>query len=144
MTHRAESITAAVVTTVTGLTTTGTRVFRGRVRTVETAPAITVSMGGDDIVPEQSAYPRQYRDLHIKITSHVENNTAPDTQLNLIREEVYNALLADRTLGLAYVIDIALIGDDEPELSGEAEKITGSQQMNFVVKYFHSWSDAGA
>lgn len=144
MTHRAESIMAAVKTAVTGLTTTGDRVERGRVRNVETAPALSVEMGADDINPERSTYPRVNRDLNVKIFAYVKTNTAPDTQLNLIREEVYAALMADRTLGLTYVIDTEAIGDDEPELTGESEQITGKQQMNFVVKYQHSWTNAGA
>ena len=142
--HRAESIMQAVTTKVTGLATTGARVFRGRVRTIETAPALTVEMGADNVDEDRSSYPRIRRELNIKITAHIKNNTDPDSDLNTIREEVYNALMADRTQGLSYVIDTESIGDDEPELSGESEKITGSQLMNFVVKYSHSWTDAGA
>lgn len=142
--HRAETIMAAVETAVTGLTTTSTRVERTRVRTVETAPALSIEQGGDDVNPEKSSFPLKARDLNVKIIAHVKNNTAPETQMNLIREEVYAALFADTTLGLAFVEDLDLIGDDEPEFTGEADQITGRQVMNFVVKYRHSWTDAGA
>lgn len=144
MTHRAEEIMAAVTTTVTGLTTTGDRVERGRVRNVETAPALSVEMGADDVNPERSTYPKIARDLNIKIFIYVKRNSSPDTQLNLIREEVFAAIMADTTLGLIFVTDTESIGDDEPELTGESEQITGKQQMNFVVKYTHSWTNAGA
>lgn len=144
MTHRAETIMDAVETVLTGLTTTGARVQRTRVRTVETAPALSIEQGGDDVNEDASSFPLRARDLNVKIIAHVENNTAPETQMNLIREEVYNAMLTDNALGLTYITDIELIGDDEPEFTGEGEKISGKQVMNYVVKYRHSWTDAGA
>ena len=144
MTHRAESIMAAVETAITGLTTTGARVVRARVRTVENAPALSLEQGADDVNPELSNYPKLARELNIKIFAHVKDNDTADTNLNLIREEVFSAMMADRTLGLAYVVDVDLIGDDEPEFTGDSDQIVGRQQMNFVVKYRHSWTDAGA
>jgi len=144
MTHRAETVMAAVVTAVEGLTTTGSRVVRSRVRTVETAPSLSVEQGGDDVNPELTSYPKVTRDLNVKIIIHVKQNTDPETQLNLIREEVYAAIMADTTLGIAFVIDTMPIGDDEPEFTGDADQITGRQMMNFVVKYRHSWTSAGA
>jgi len=145
MTHRAENIMDAVTTTVTGLTTTGTRVVRGRVYSVETAPALTVEMGSDFVDRETSDFVNANRTLVVKITAIVKANSEPDSQLNTIREEVYNALLADRTLGAtAGVIDVWLDTDDEPELSSEADQTIGKQQMNYMVKYRHSYTDAGA
>jgi hypothetical protein len=144
MTHRAESITAAFTTAVTGLTTTGARVVRSRVDTVEDVPALSIEMGPDDVDIESSNIQRIHRELTIRVWAFVKTNSSPDTQLNLIREEVYNAVTSDRTLGLSYVTDIMLIGDDEPEMSGDADTIMHKQRMNFVVKYRHAWSDAGA
>ena len=135
---------AAVLSTLTGLTTTGTRVERTRVRTVETAPALTIEMGGDDVNEEQSAYPNIARELNVKIIAHVKKNSAMDTQLNLIRQEVYVALMADTTQGQTFVTDTFLISDDEPEFTGDADQIVGRQQMNFVIQYRHSWTDPGA
>ena len=101
-------------------------------------------MGDDNVVTDRSSYPRVERDLNVQIAIHVKNNTDPDTDLNQIRAEVYAAMMADRTQGLTYVLDTESIGDDEPELTGEGEKVTARQQMNFIVKYRHSWSDAEA
>lgn len=142
--HRAETIMDQVVASVTGLATTGTRVVRARVRTVETAPALSVEMGGDDVAPDRSAWPRIERELNVQIIIHVKNNTEPDSDLNQIRAEVYAAMMADRTLGQTFVMDVDPIGDNEPEITGEGEKVTARQQMNFVVKYRHSWDNAEA
>ena len=144
MTHRAEQIMVKVKTVITGLTTTATRVVRARVRTVENAPALSLEQGADDVNPELSNFPKLARELNVKIIAHVKDNDDADTNLNLIRSEVFAAMMADRTLGLAYVVDVDLIGDDEPEFTGESDQIVGRQQMNFVVKYRHSWTDAGA
>lgn len=134
----------AIEAAITGLATTGPNVVRGKVRTVETPPALSLEMGADDVNPETSSFPRKHRELNVKVFSFVKQNDNPDTLLNTIRSEVYAAIMADTTLGLQYVIDVDLIGDDEPELSGEADQITGRQQMNYVVSYRHSWTDAGA
>lgn len=145
MTHRAENIMDAVVTTLTGLTTTDTRVERGRIYSVETAPALTIEMGQDFVDREASDFVNANRQLVVKIIAYVKANSEPDSVLNTIREEVYNALIADRTLGAtAGVIDIWLDSDDEPELSGESDQAIAKQQLNYVVKYRHSYTDAGA
>lgn len=146
MTHRAETILSTVQTLLDGLTTTGSNVERGRVRVVEDGeyPSLTIGMGGDDVNPDLSNYPEVHRDLNLKIIIHVKNNTAPYTQLNLIREEVYKALLSDPTLGLGYVVDSNSLSDEEPEFTGEADQIVGQQVMNFSIEYRHSWTDPGA
>ena len=134
----------AVETVITGLTTTSTRVVRARVRTVESAPALSLEMGADDVNPEASSYPRIHRDLNIKIIAHVKNNDTYESQLNTIRAEVFAALMTSPQLGLSFVVDTDLIGDDEPEFTGESDQVTGRQQMNFVVKYRHSWTSTEA
>jgi len=144
MTLRAETIMATVLTTVTGLTTTGSRTERSKVRTIETTPALSVEQGADNVAPDRLVYPNVGKDLNIKIVIHTKLNTDPETQLNLIREEVYTALMTDMTLGLAFVIDVEPIGDDEPEYTGDADQITARLSMNFIIKYQHSWTDAGA
>jgi len=142
--HRAESIMDAVNTAITGLTTTTTRVVRARVRTIESAPALSLEQGGDDVNPDSSNFPKVRRDLNVKIILHVKNNVTYEQDLNTMRAEVFAAMMADRTLGLAYVIDVESMGDDEPEFTGDADQIVGRQQMNFVVKYSHSWDSAEA
>jgi len=142
--HRAEAIMDAVNTAILGLTTTATRVVRARVRTVENAPALSLEQGADDVNPELSSFPKVARELNVKIIAHVKDNVDADSNLNLIRSEVFAAMRADNALNLTYVVDIDLIGDDEPEFTGEADQIVGRQVMNYVVKYRHSWTDAGA
>ena len=78
------------------------------------------------------------------VTSHVKTTGVLDTLLNQIRREVWVAMMADRTLGLPYVIDVRPLGDNEPELSDELEKGAARQRLFFLVKYRHSVADPGA
>lgn len=142
--HRAEEIITAIELALTGLATTGSRVYRSRVRSIEDAPALAVEMGADDVSVDASNYPQVARELNVKIIAFVKNNTSFDSDLNAIRAEVFEALMTDPTLALSFVTDTMLISDNEPEFSGEGDQITGKQQMDYVVKYRHSWNSTEA
>jgi len=143
MTHRAESIMQAVVTNVTGLTTTSTRVSRGRAYPISDVPALTVEMGQDVVALQNLSYID--RDLDIVITGHAKQTTQYDTTLNLIREEVHIALMANRQQGLTnYVLDTMPVGDGAPELSGDGDQPISRQRMTWRIRYRHSVTNPGA
>ena len=143
MTHRAELIMAAVLTNVTGLTTTGARVSRGRAYPVETTPALTVESGNDQIVVQNLSFID--REMDVLITAHVKTTGQYDTTLNLIREQVHIALMANRSQGLiSVIIDTMPVGDEAPELTGDADKPTARQRMNWRIKYRHAVTNPGA
>jgi len=145
MTHRAEDIMVAVLAKVTGLATTGANVSRGRSQPVETVPALTLEQGEDSIPDGINNLAVVDRALSVRVIAYVKSNTQFDTALNLIREEVYAALMSDRTQGLSnIVLDTYPMGDDEPEISGDAEKNIGRQVINFEIHYRHSLTNAGA
>jgi len=146
MTHRAESIMVAVLDKIDNLTTTGTRVERGRVYPVDpdAGPALTLEMGPDVVVLQNIAFID--RELTVHIIAHVKltSSTEHETVLNTIREEVHIALRADYTQGLDYIKDTIPEGDDEPEASGDADKPTARQRMNWRIRYRHSVTNPGA
>ena len=146
MTHRAESIVSAVVTTLTGLTTTGSNVFRGRVYAVPDAslPALCVYQGEDKIIGQ---YSQAKYDCAITITVEAlvkTSSTQVDTTLNTIREEVVEALQADYTQGLAYVLNTIEGDTSAPELSGEGDKPSAAVRMEWQFHYRRSRTDPGA
>lgn len=152
MTARAEDIMAAVKTTLTGLTTTGANVQRGQIYRHEVAklPAISLFMGDDQITSEYQTGLIDW-DLILKIESTVMLDSAYttldntlETQLNTIREEIHLALMADPTLGLAFVIDISPSIAAEPILSGEGAEATATQSLEYVISYRSSRTDIGA
>ncbi len=141
--HKAEQILSAVITKVTGLTTTGANVFRGRVYAVPDGrlPALCVFMGTDEVIGQWS---HQHVDslLTIHIDAKVKDSAAQvDTTLNQIRKEVAIALQADITQGLSFVQDTQEGDAAEPDLSGEADKPIASQRLEWVFRYRRNRTD---
>lgn len=139
MTHRAESITATVATTVTGLTTTGSNVFRGRPYNIEAGdlPALFVRMGAEEKLQDQSQG-RTLWQLPIIITGVVKSITINvETLLNQVRAEVHVALRADYTLGLAYVYDIDEGAPGDIDIEAGDQPIA-SQSWTWAVLYWRA------
>jgi hypothetical protein len=146
VTHRAESIAAAVQALVTNLTTTGARVDRGRADNIDSTkcPALRVYVGEDRVV-DPWAHALLDSDLEVNVDAHVHTSAANvETLLHLIRSEVTVALLADYTLGLAYVHSIVEVGAGRPALEGEMAKPAGKLEMHFVVRYRRSRTNPDA
>lgn len=142
--HRAEQVMEAVLAIVTGLVSTGVRVYRGRVAPVrdEDLPALLVNMGADRPV-EPADRTMQHFDsiLRVTVTPVVKTSSAQvDTLLNQIRLEAEIALAADPRLGLAWVIDSGFVGADEPDL-GENDRQVASQGLQWEVLYRRSYED---
>lgn len=129
---RAEDIMDAVVTAVTGLTTTGSNVRRARVYDWDTTPSLSVYMGQDTVINELISGLLDW-ELIVVVESHV-SGTSVDQTINTIRKEVHSALMSDHTLGLNFVHDI------NPELAGEPELDAGDkpiarQRLEYKVTY---------
>lgn len=144
MTHRAESIMVAVLDKIDGLTTTSTRASRGRAYPVDgdALPALTLEQGVDEVDLQNMAFIDRHLDF--SIIAHVKTTGTTETTLNLIREEVHVALMADRTQGLSYVRDTLPLGDGEPDISGDSNQSIARLRMNWRIKYRHSITDPGA
>ena len=136
--HRAESIMQAITTNLTGLATTGANVHRGRVYTLASVPALSVSMGQDENLTDARTWPFLTRRLQVIISAHVKTTTQLETQLNQIKTEVFAALNADISQGLAYVIDTELAIDEQPELDAEQDQPAARCDMQWTILYRHS------
>jgi hypothetical protein len=144
MTHRAESILSAVVTNVTSLTTTGTRVHRGRVYAITDFPALSVYQGEDRVIGQYSQA-KYDCELTVLIEALVKTSSSQvDTVLNTIREEVVEALQADYTQGLAYVLNTVEGDSSAPELSGDGDQPSAMLRMEWKFHYRRSRTDPGA
>lgn len=146
MTHRAESIVVALLDKIDSLTTTTTHAYRGRVRPLQESelPALFLYMGADEIIQHQlqgqlDSLLTVYIDIVVKTAS-----AQVDTTLNTIREEVTEALQANYTQGLAYVLDTREIGAGEPDLSGDGDQRTGVMRTTWQIHYRRSRADPGA
>jgi len=144
--HRAEDIVAAVVTKVTGLTTTGSRVFRGRVYPLQDTeePALCVFLKSDNPDEPSNSFSILDSDLSISIQAYVKTSASQvDTVLNQIRKEVTIALQADNKQGLAYVIE-TFEGPADYAVRGEGDKPTAVLTMDWKFKYRRSRQDPSA
>lgn len=140
MTHKAETILEAVVTAVSGLTTTGSSVERGRAYAVGVVPSLSVFMG-EDRVDNELAIGHYDRMLEIFVESHVATIGNIETDLNQIRAEVFAALRADHTLGDT-CIELRPEADSRPEIQGETDTPHAMQQLLFLAYYRHSTTSA--
>lgn len=136
MAGETELIMSTVESMVTGLTTTGDEVHRGRTNPLAEGAtnALSLYQGPDDKVADE--WPTSRRALTLYIDAHTQSPTEQvDTRLNQIRDEVDAAMTAVRSLGLSFVIDVEPGGPEEPELSGDGEQVTAVLRMPWLIKY---------
>jgi hypothetical protein len=137
--HRAESIMQAITTNVTGLTTTGANVYRGRAYPVAALPALSVSQGAQQRLDDYETMPTIARTLDVDITAHVQQVANTETTLNQIETEIYSSLKSSANLGLPYVLDIEWRSSAAPDQDGKSSEVPiASMVITFEVRYEHS------
>lgn len=144
---RAEQIAAAILTKVTGLTTTGANVKRARAYPWGEGelPALSIYQGADiPLGDTESNIAFIDSILTITIAAHVFNSSVIDTVLNQIRKEVYSVIMVDRTLGLSFVHRTDWAGQGETEINDTGAKPVGTMPMEWRIFYRHSITDASA
>jgi len=141
MAHARESIRKAVVTAVTGLTTTGSRVT-GRVlhtRKAAELPGLAVIVADDpesksDLVQDETGV-IEARDLPIRIEGRVYALTEVEDTLDDICAEVETALQANSGLAALIVGGTLRLLSTRVELDGEGEKQVGVVTLEWLVTY---------
>jgi hypothetical protein len=135
--HRRQAAREAIGTALTGLTTTGSRVFMSRVYPLETTdlPGLLIYTGGETITVSTIHGPAVLeRTLAVRVVGVAKAVADLDDTLDQIVKEVEIAIAGMSIAGIAS--GIALTGIDEPELSGSADQPTGQVTLNFDVSYF--------
>ena len=95
MSHVRQQLRDAVASVLTGLTTTGTRVFTNRVypADVSDCPCLIVRSDGDDVEAQTIHQPYlQVRQTRIQIEAYAEGATGFDDQIDTICAEVETAI----------------------------------------------------
>jgi len=142
--NKIEQIMQAVESALTGLTTTGTNVFRDRDEPLEDANSLSIEQGEYTPVEVQGNTFVDAR-LTLSVMVAVKKNNTYSEQINLIVKEVYQAIMADRELGLpAFVSDILPTGISKPEVSGEGSTTVMKSVIDFEVKFQHLIIDVSA
>lgn len=137
MAHVRKHIRDAVVARLTGLPSTGSRVYATRAYPVDAAslPALcvyTLSETSELATIGPNGALRRSLDLVVEAVAKV-NATLDDT-LDGLAFDVEQAIAGDRTLG-GYAKDCVL-ASTSIAVRGEAEKETGSAVMTFAVTYW--------
>jgi len=144
MTHRAETVLDALTTELSGLTTTGTRVARGRVWPREDYPALSIYKGADVASDDEDVIDTIVRELTFNVVIQVKQTGNPETHLNAIAAEVFAALAANPTLGVDWIFDVEFVEDEEPEIEDAQDMPVASMVTIWKVFYEHSETNAEA
>lgn len=136
MAHARQGIRDNIVTTLTGLAATGSRVFRNRVYPIaqDKLPGLLIYTESEEIEPSTIAPPRtQMRRLVVVIEAYVKAVSNYDETLDTISEQVEEALAVDVTRnGLAKDTRITSF---ESEFSGEGDQPVAVGRISVEVVY---------
>lgn len=135
MPHARQQIRDQIVTTVTGLATTGSNVFSTRVWPHEggVLPSLNVRNGIEAIDNDASTLDIETRSLDIQIEARVKSTGSIDDELDDICAEVETAIMADDTLGgLVKWIELAQTEFDD---SREVDQPAGLAVMTWRCLY---------
>lgn len=133
-----QQIRAALVTTLTGLTTTGTNVFADRARPLQKSetPALRIFLGDEKIDMKTPTQPRtRERQLVLIVQAVVEANSAYDDTMDEIVKEVELALDTNNGLG-GLVKAIEPHEYPRPRFSGLGDTVVGEQELHFMALYY--------
>lgn len=142
--HLRKQIRDAAVTALTGLATTGARVFRSRTLAVppEKRPCLLVYTKDEDAERDSmGADPGILRTLDLMVVGQGDatRDLALDDLLDRMALEVEVALMADKTLGGLAMTSV--IATSEHLLTGEGEVEQGAVMLTFEVIYRSRQSD---
>ena len=135
--HMREQAAVAILAATTGLTTTGARVFRGRVTPFqrEELPGGNVSTGPERIEPKTFPRPRtQDRYLQVDWIAQVRKIDGYETQVNAIFKEVETAL-ANPAVAASFGAKAITLRHIETPIEVQNEVPYVQAAMNFEVWY---------
>ena len=136
MAHVRKSIRDDITTTLTGLTTTGSRVYQTRLFPLATAklPGLCVYTRSETTEYASVGRPRtQVRDLEVLVEAYVKGTSSVDNTIDTIAVEVEEALYTDVTRG-GNAKDTQ-ITSFEVDYDGEGDQSIGVARFTISVTY---------
>ena len=142
MAHVRKQIRDAIVTATTGLTTTGSNVFRSRIYPLEQTklPGLCIFTRSEAVEFDTLTMPRSIsRTLDVMIEAYVSATANYDNTLDQIAVEVEEALAANVTLGnLAKDTQVTAF---EADFAGDGEQPVAIGRFTVTVQYRTAESD---
>lgn len=141
MAHARQQIRAQLVSTLTGLTTTGNNVIASRVYDVATnsLPSLAIYTLSEDVGDESANKQMRQLDVVVEVRAKASNNL--DNTLDAIGAEVEDALFAAGDTTLNGKCKNFNYDGLEITLSSEAEQPIGLMTMRFIAQYRVNKSD---
>jgi len=137
--HLRRQVREAVATLLTGLTTTGSRVYQSRVQPLAASqlPGLVILTNNEDI--EQSTIGGMLeRRLQVEVIGKVKASADVDDKLDDIAKEVevkvYSSLTNNTLTGLIKSLDLKSI---DVGINGETDQKVGEIRMQFEAVYFN-------
>jgi len=142
MAHVRQTIRERIVTDITGLTTTGSRVFDTRIYPLTSAelPALIVYARDEDIEYEDLKPNRlQRRDLSVVIEAHAKATANLEDTFDTIAKEVEEAISNDLTVN-GNAKDVRLDSIDT-DFNSDGQSKAGVMTITYIISYFVKEND---
>ena len=142
MAHVRQTIRERIVTDITGLTTTGSKVFDTRIYPLTSAelPALIVYARDEDIEYEDLKPNRtQRRDLSIVIEAHAKATSNLEDTFDTIAKEVEEAISGDLTMN-GNAKDVRLDSIDT-DFNSDGQSKAGVMTITYIISYFLKEND---
>lgn len=149
MSHRAQQVVDAVLAALAANSSLGASVYAHRALSLsepdQELPAVSVRYGGDSPMDEDGASNFAYLDslleLQVVATTRDLDEASVMQALLDMRRQIHITLMADRSQGLAFVIDTRYGGAAAPELDTATEYVAGRLEQRWLVHYRMNISD---
>ena len=133
MAHARKQIRDQLMTTLTGLTTTESRVFNSRVYDHDALPCISVYTLSEELGDESQN--KQFRMLNVMVEVRAKAADSLEDDLDKIGAEIEDAIFANGDTTLSNTCKEFDYDGLDIELSGEAEQPFGLMTMRFMAMY---------
>jgi len=136
MAHVRKQIRDAIVTALTGLTTTGSRVYRSRVFPLESGklPGLCIFTRNETVDFDTMTISRSVmRNLEVIVEAYGKGTANYDNTLDTIAVQVEEALASDVTLG-GLSKDVQVVGF-EADYNGDGEQTVAVGRFTVAVRY---------
>jgi len=133
MPHARQQIRAQLVTTLTGLTSTGSRVFDRPIFAYDVLPALTVYADRDTVDDDLSSKTRNWHNLQLRVEARAKAKAGVEDVIDTICAEIETAISADTTLN-GKVLDVYL-EDTQIEYSAEQDKPNALATLTLKAAY---------
>lgn len=133
MAHVRQAIREAVAAAVTGLASTGSRVFQSRMREQEDLPCLLVTTNAEEVTREDLDAIEQ-RDIEVEILGVAKAAANVDDTLDTIASEVETAIGANNTLGNR--VKRMHLTALRPEFDDELEQPVGLIRLTYRCTYY--------